>query len=472
MSALPAEELTAHPVCAMFPMMSVADLDVLGQDILDNGLLDPIVVWMGQILDGRNRLAACLRAEVDPEFREWDGEARDIVPWILSRNLHRRHLEIGQRAMVASRLQETWSALPPDQRPVGKLRELAAAALHVSSGSVTYATQVRAGGDADLVTAVDQGEVPVSVAAAQVRSKYEQGLDQLDAEDRRARVNWTGEALLDDAATRRAREHLLQLARRVGFSRFFELVQIRARAIGWSSSNELEVTQGEPGAYGIREALSSLERIEDLIDNDSNDYNMSDEVREISRGPDEAAVDSDAARLSAPDPDVPISEAQNYDGDSWSTPPEILDDARALFGGSIDLDPATHPAAQLRVDARACYTKETNGLEHEWHGKVWLNPPYSFPLVQQFALKLIAEYDAARVTEALILVNNATSAKWFQALLARFPACFFEGRIAFLYDDGAKAGARQGQALMYLGPNVQDFRRIFGGYGVIVGAMS
>lgn len=57
------------------------------------------------------------------------------------------------------------------------------------------------------------------------------------------------------------------------------------------------------------------------------------------------------------------------------TPLDIVDLARKTMGG-IDLDPATTEAVNRdRIKANVYYTQETNGLDHPWFGKVWLNPP-------------------------------------------------------------------------------------------------
>ena len=63
-----------HEMTGIFPMMDNEALDKLADDILINGLLEPIIMFDGKIVDGRNRYMACLDAEVAPEFVEWDGE--------------------------------------------------------------------------------------------------------------------------------------------------------------------------------------------------------------------------------------------------------------------------------------------------------------------------------------------------------------------------------------------------------------
>lgn len=149
-------------------------------------------------------------------------------------------------------------------------------------------------------------------------------------------------------------------------------------------------------------------------------------------------------------------------GDSWGTPPEWIDLARKTMG-DIDCDPASNNEAQQVVKAKVFYTKDTNGLEKPWKGRVWKNPPYSQPLVTQFAEKLIAELDNGNATQACVLVNNATDARFLQLMLSRCSAALFpRGRIPFLIPGSGESltGTRQGQAFLYFGPNVDRFAEL------------
>ena len=60
----------------------------------------------------------------------------------------------------------------------------------------------------------------------------------------------------------------------------------------------------------------------------------------------------------------------------YYTPIEIVEAARAVMGG-IDLDPASSETANKQIKAARIFTVETNGLIQEWHGRIWLNPPFS-----------------------------------------------------------------------------------------------
>ncbi|MDD3827414.1 MAG: DNA N-6-adenine-methyltransferase [Anaerolineae bacterium] len=168
--------------------------------------------------------------------------------------------------------------------------------------------------------------------------------------------------------------------------------------------------------------------------------------------------------------DTPISAVPGYDGDEWYTPVEYLEAARAVMG-DIDLDPASCAAAQEVVQAKVFFTKEDDGLAREWRGQIWLNPPYSAALAPRFIDKLCAEYDAGRLDEAVVLVNNATDTAWFHNLLGRFPACFLRKRVPFWRPGHNGGGARQGQVIFYLGPKVSEFWRVFSLLGVVVWAI-
>jgi ParB family chromosome partitioning protein len=151
----------------------------------------------------------------------------------------------------------------------------------------------------------------------------------------------------------------------------------------------------------------------------------------------------------------------------WFTPKLYIDAARAVMG-SIDLDPATHPQAQRVVDAGMFYTRLDNGLIREWHGNVWLNPPYAQPLIGQFVDKLIEEGQAGRLSQAIMLTHNYTDTAWFHAA-ADFcqRICFTRGRIRFIDIDGEECSPTQGQALFYFGDNEERFIEGFSRFGFV-----
>jgi ParB family chromosome partitioning protein len=153
----------------------------------------------------------------------------------------------------------------------------------------------------------------------------------------------------------------------------------------------------------------------------------------------------------------------------WFTPPEYIKAAATVMGG-IDLDPASCEAANRTVQADRFYTKEDDGLIQAWAGRVWMNPPYSQPLIGKFTDKLVENVEAGNVEQACVLVNNATETGWFQPMLEACSAiCLMRGRVKFLDAEGQDTGAPlQGQAVLYFGNNVPRFREVFSEFGVIL----
>jgi phage N-6-adenine-methyltransferase len=156
----------------------------------------------------------------------------------------------------------------------------------------------------------------------------------------------------------------------------------------------------------------------------------------------------------------------SFSGDNeWYTPARYVDMAREVMG-AIDTDPASNPTAQRTVRAATYYTEETNGLDKDWHGKVWMNPPYSNPEVQQFAEKVIAEYRAGRVTEAIVLTNNSADTGWHRAMQdACTRMCTTTGRIRFESPTRQGNSPAMGQSFFYFGDNPEKFKEVFSAIG-------
>jgi phage N-6-adenine-methyltransferase len=161
--------------------------------------------------------------------------------------------------------------------------------------------------------------------------------------------------------------------------------------------------------------------------------------------------------------------AEGTGENEWFTPPEHVALARSVLGG-IDLDPASNAIAQQTVRATRYYAREDDSLSKEWHGRVWLNPPYSQPLIGQFVEKLAVEVAAGRVSEAIMLTHNYTDTSWFQLAAATAAMIAFpKGRIRFVNADGEPCSPTQGQALFYYGTTGGEaFRNTYSSLGLVV----
>lgn len=105
-------------------------------------------------------------------------------------------------------------------------------------------------------------------------------------------------------------------------------------------------------------------------------------------------------------------------GDDYYTPIELIELVRKAMGDAIDLDPASHAAANQRIEARDFYTKDQDGTTLPWHGRVWLNPPFSqWP---SFAEKACRELDGGNVHILMALASSTViTAGYMDSLLER-----------------------------------------------------
>jgi N6-adenosine-specific RNA methylase IME4/transposase len=150
------KHLPYHPLCTLFPVVTGDEFRKLAADIKTNGLREAIWTYRGSIADGRNRHRACLAAGVTPRFREFKG--KDLISFIISMNLRRRHLTSSQRSMLAERL----TKLRKGQRADGstELSQAKAAKLfNVGVATIKRARIVRESGTKQLSKAVERGRL-------------------------------------------------------------------------------------------------------------------------------------------------------------------------------------------------------------------------------------------------------------------------------------------------------------------------
>ena len=162
----------------------------------------------------------------------------------------------------------------------------------------------------------------------------------------------------------------------------------------------------------------------------------------------------------------------------WYTPAKYIEAARTVLG-SIELDPASSPAANRIIKADRYFTESDNGYLQEWRGRIFLNPPYGwcYPNGRRkekgglsaqghWTQRLIEQHRAGNVTAAVLLVNANTSEKWFQPLWD-YLLCFVNHRIRFIPGAGTDSRKQptKGNAFVYFGHQAERFDRVFRGFG-------
>ena len=358
-------EYEFHPIADIFPLIYEQDVSGLVADLQKNGQINPIVLYEGKILDGRNRYLACKGAGIEPRFTEYTGD--DAVGYSVSLNLHRRHLSEAQRANVAARIANMTKA---DSGRLGRqsaeatanlqlLDELkvssqeAAQKLGVSVRSVEEAKKVQKEAEPEVVAAIDAGKLSINAASK---------VSKMDPETQR------------------------------------EIIK--------------QINDGVKPTEAIKKAHV----------------------------------------------------AHNSGKNEWYTPEKFITAARKVMG-SIDFDPASNEIANKTVGATVYKTKDDSGLDVDWSGNVWMNPPYAQPLIRQFAEKIVEQLP--NIHQGIVLVNNATETKWFQHMAERASAlCLISSRVKFLDPDGNPGAPLQGQVALYFGDNPAEFCKEFSEFGV------
>lgn len=174
--------------------------------------------------------------------------------------------------------------------------------------------------------------------------------------------------------------------------------------------------------------------------------------------------EEEVVEKSKPQPHV----AYNTGNNEWYTPAEYVESARQLLG-EIDLDPASSETANAVVGAKTIYTANDDGLAQHWFGRVWMNPPYASGLIERFSEKLVTHYKSGDVSQAIVLVNNATETAWFHQMAAVAQCiCFPRGRIRFWQPSGTLGAPLQGQSIIYMGQNAAGFVDVFKKFGLVV----
>jgi len=165
------QTMELHPLCTYFPRMSDAEFNSLKDNLQDNGQTHPIYTLDGMILDGGNRYRALCELGIEPVIIEYTGS--NPTQFILSSNLHRRHLTQGQSAAVVSASQSWISAQSATHPQLRATAQLDTATARAKQSGVGHRTQQLADklikeAPAELVKEVIDGKKSLNKAIKEI----------------------------------------------------------------------------------------------------------------------------------------------------------------------------------------------------------------------------------------------------------------------------------------------------------------
>ena len=164
------------------------------------------------------------------------------------------------------------------------------------------------------------------------------------------------------------------------------------------------------------------------------------------------------------------------------TPTYLINAAKEVMGG-IDTDPCSSLVGQNRIKAGVYYDMRTNGLEQDWHGRIYMNSTYGS--LNEFVTKLSVELNKENVTEYVIHTpTRETWEPWFHALLKMSDVvCFLDSKVKWhpawkgfekeyavlgFNCDTFEPYEAHGSMYSYRGPNKEKFIEVFGAFGTII----
>jgi N6-adenosine-specific RNA methylase IME4/ParB-like chromosome segregation protein Spo0J len=161
----PTNQPEIHEVVYLFPRMSETEFAELKADIAQHGLQMPILRYRGKVVDGANRLKACIELGIIPRFEELQAaNDDDMKAMVVSLNFHRRNLDLHQRALIAARLCNT--QIGTNQHSAGAVSQAQLAQdLAVSTDSIARGKTIINKGSPELIAAVEAGKLDLSNAA-------------------------------------------------------------------------------------------------------------------------------------------------------------------------------------------------------------------------------------------------------------------------------------------------------------------
>jgi len=440
---------------ALIPPLQADERAKLEQSILNEGCRDALVVWQspdGDILiDGHNRHDICTAHNLPYDVVTRDFASRDDVKlWMIRNQLARRNLTPFNRTELALQMesviaelakqnnvdggQRGGKALPNLVKPLDTINTQAEIAriAEVSKGNVDKVKKVLESAPDAIKQLARSGDISIHRASEITKQLQNQPQDVVDVALRVAGDNPEKIAVMS---------RLYKSSGNDGSNGTFDEI---ARTGGFHYGDDMDdwLDFADASYDDIKRALDSVASYHVTIEMDNK------------RG------------------GVPPA-LQSSESNEWYTPAQYIAAVYDVMG-QIDVDPASNAEANEIVGASIYYDINSDGFNHDWHGTVFMNPPYgrdaelAMSNQAKWTSRLIEQYNSGITTEAILLVNAVTDRRWF-APLWDYPICFTNHRVPF-YRPGGDAGAQPviGSVFVYFGNNSERFADVFKQFGAVV----
>jgi ParB-like nuclease domain len=247
-----------HQLSKAFPAMTEAEYAALVENIREHGQRHPIITYQGQILDGFHRARACAELNKEPYTKEYGGN--DPAGYVLSSNLHRRHLSASQRAGAIVACNEWRSNGIRDQLGnVAELPRTSAQLAETAQVSERLIVDAKAAHKAGFGEAIRDGETTASEAANLARKAPEVAAlvvaEKITMQQGKAELNTKVKRELPTVAGPDLNAELDRMDAQIMDMRA-ELIELRA-----ASHDEQLRAQARDEIQGLREALALEQRL-------------------------------------------------------------------------------------------------------------------------------------------------------------------------------------------------------------------
>ena len=390
----------------LIPPLPDSEYSQLENDILQNGILNPVLVIRDEasnnltIIDGHHRHAIATKHGLPIPIKEMKFSSReDIAMWIVKNQFARRNLSKFSKALLALKMKPVISKR-------AKENQLAALKQNTIDRSVRFD---------QTVDGINTRTIMAKMAGVSIGQMTKIELIANEASDEMKQAILNGDLSINKA--------------------YEELKAAKAP----TSESETE----SPAIEEVEEAPQQSAPPDPSNQNELKAENQ--------------ALKEELAELKGK-----AYNPQGTGNNERYTPSEIIELVKEVLG-NIDLDPASCSVANETVGATNFYSADDDGLSKEWTGKIFMNPPYSKDLIEKFVDKLIG----SSIEEAITLTHNCTETSWGQKLIGNAKVVAFPtGRIDCKTPSGDGGSPKQGSMICYFGSNIDKFFDTFGRIGV------